>query len=104
MKKLTLLVTFTAFAVAACRHQHLGPDTGVAYREALDAQRESEPSREPTFGADVAHGTMAARKGGKGAGSSSTPAASEALVVPMTSTSSSGAWPGASGNISLEAK
>ena len=100
MKKWALLIVLAA----GCRHPHLGPDTGVAYRVALAPQRESEPTVEPTFGADVATGTLAARKGGKQGGSTAA-AAPEALVVPMTSsTSSSGAWPGATGNISLEAK
>jgi hypothetical protein len=101
MKKWALLIVL----VAGCRHKHLGPDVGVAYREAFATQEESEPTAEPTFGADVAHGTLGARKGAKAAGASSS-GSSEAIVVPMstTSTSSSGAWPGASGNISLEAK
>ena len=99
MKKWALLLIVLA---AGCRHKHLGPDVGVAYREAFATQEQSEPTQEPTFGADVAHGTVGARKGGKPAGSGAT----EAIVVPMssTSTSSSGAWPGAGGNISLEAK
>jgi hypothetical protein len=101
MKKWALLLIVLA---AGCRHKHLGPDVGVAYREAFATQEQSEPTQEPTFGADVAHGTLGARKGGKAAGASS--GSSEAIVVPMstTTTSSSGAWPGASGNISLEAK
>ena len=89
--------------VTACSQAHLGPDTNVAYREALAAQRESDPKHSPEFGADDAHTTNAARRGEKPKGAAA-PTSSGGSFLQTTPITSSGAWQGAKGNMSLEAK
>lgn len=95
-----------AFVLGACGSAHLGPDTNVANRAAFAAQRDSDPAVKPTFGADDARATNAARRGTSGKAGSSTAPAPGSISMPasMSSGSSSGAWQGAKGNISLEAK
>ena len=95
--------------LSACGAAHLGPHNGVATREALAAQRASEPGQPPTFGADVAHGALAAERhsdrGAPGATASGpSSGGGVAGAPPAASGSSSGAWPGASGGIKLEAR
>lgn len=105
MKPTVVLATLALLLVPACRIAHLGKDHGVAFHGAREAQRTSDPGRTPTFGADDAKGTLAARRDAGGGDDGA--AAPASLVVPMpapTSSSSSGAWPGATGNITLEAK
>jgi hypothetical protein len=96
-------------SVSACRAAHLGDDTFVANRAALAAQRDSDPERTPTFGADDAKATLSARRSDKGkAGGSTMPAPGSILMpaptAPANGDASSGAWQGAKGNMSLEAK
>jgi len=90
----------------ACRTSHLGPDTSAAYHAAFDAQRASAPAKTPTFGADDARAINAARRGDKGkAGSSTAPApGSISLPSPSSGMGGAGAWQGAQGSMSLEAK
>ena len=96
---------------SACRTTHLGPDTaGHTYRAALAAQRTGDETVEPPeLSATDAKQVLEVHRTGETKGS-----ASEGSMAPMgsmTSSSSSsssgsggGAWQGASGNISLEAK
>lgn len=90
----------------ACRTTHLGPATNVAYRAAFDAQRASTPEKTPTFGADDARAINATRRGDRGkAGGSTAPApGSISLPSPSGSMGGGGAWQGAQGSMSLEAK
>lgn len=94
-----------AFALGACGSAHLGPDTNTANRAAFAAQRDSDPAEKPAFGADDARATNAARRSTKGkAGGSTAPAPGSISQPNSMSSGSSGAWQGAKGNISLEAK
>lgn len=90
----------------ACRTSHLGPDTSAAYHAAFEAQRASTPTKTPTFGAEDARAINAARRGEKGkAGASTAPApGSISLPSPSGSMGGGGAWQGAQGSMSLEAK
>ena len=94
------------FVLGACGSAHLGPDTNEAYRAAFAAQRDSDPAEKPEFGADDARATNAARRSSSGKAGASTAPAPGSISAPMSlsSGSSSGAWQGAKGNISLEAK
>jgi len=104
----TMLVMLVA--VSGCRATHLGSDTNVASRAAWSAQRSSEPERTPTFGADDAKATLASRRSGKGKAGGSTAPAPGSILMPSGSSGgegdsgSTGAWQGAKGNMSLEAK
>lgn len=90
--------------LAACRTKHLSEDTNVAYRAAFAAQRASDPDRTPEFGVDDAARTGAVRRGeATKAGAAAAPGAA-LLPDASMSMSSGGAWPGATGSISLEAK
>jgi hypothetical protein len=51
----------TAIVASGCRTRHLGDDTGRAYQRALADQRAADGPA-PIFGADVAAGTLAARR------------------------------------------
>jgi hypothetical protein len=95
-----------ALVLGACGSAHLGPDTNVAHRAAFAAQRESDPADKPVFGVDDARATNAARRSASGKAGSSTAPAPGSISMPtsQSSSSSSGAWQGAKGNISLEAK
>lgn len=87
-----------------CRSEHLGKDTGRAYRAALEAQAEPK-SEGPSLSADDAARVMNTHSDSKGK-KSGDGAAAPATSAPISSgsLSSGGAWPGATGNISLEAK
>ncbi len=115
----TLLVTgfalATLFAIGGCRTTHLGQDTaGYAYKNAMRLQAQGDDAVEaPTLSADDAKQILQVQKTGKADGSATT--TSVPLVTPMTLTSTpsstaggnsggSGMWPGATGNIVLEAK
>lgn len=90
-----------------CRKAHLGPDTNVAYKNAFAAQRESEPERTPTFGADDAKAAVASRRATKGKAGGSTMPAPGSILMPSLggdAAASGGAWQGAKGAMSLEAK
>lgn len=89
----------------ACRAAHLGPDTNVAYHAAFEAQRVSDPANKPTFGADDARATNAARRGDKAKAGAASGYAPASLSAPAASaTGGEGAWQGAQRGISLEAK
>ena len=89
----------------ACRTAHLGPDTNEAARAAWEAQRESAPQKTPTFGAEDARAINAARRAEKGKAGASTAAAPGSISLPSGSAiGATGAWPGAQGSMSLEAK
>lgn len=104
IRTLLLMLVVTS----ACRASHLGPDTFVASRAAFSAQRASDPDRTPTFGADDAKATLAAaRRSDKGKAGGSTMPAPGSILMPSAGagdSGSSGAWQGAKGNMSLEAK
>ena len=98
------LIASLLFGLVGCRKSHLGSEHARAYRNAIEAQRESEPERAPKFHAADAKATMAARRGKKDAGggkSTSTSGSTGSLTMPV---STDGAWPGATGPITLEAK
>jgi hypothetical protein len=106
----TLILTSLLFATA-CRINHLGADHGVASRAAWAAQRESDPERAPKFGADDAKASVAVRRSDKGKAGGSTAPAPGSILMPSpaassgsTGGSSAGAWQGAKGGMSLEAK
>jgi hypothetical protein len=88
-------------SLAACRKQHLGADHGVAYKQAFASQVTSDPERKPTYGAADAATTVGARRGAKPVGAAAVTPMSATMPAPTMST---GAWPGAQGNITLEAK
>jgi hypothetical protein len=96
-----------AAALTACRTNHLGNDTaGHAYRAALDAQRRGDETvTPPALSAQDAKRVISVHETGdtKAAGSSSGGLATTALPSAPLSTGG-GSWPGASGNITLEAK
>ena len=105
----------TLFAIGGCRTAHLGQDTaGYAYKNAMRLQAQGDDAVEPpTLSADDAKQVLQVQKTGKADSSNAT--TSVPLMTPMTLTStpsapaggasgSSGMWPGASGNIVLEAK
>ena len=101
---MTRIAIALLFAVTGCRTTHLGADTGVAYRAAFDAQRRSDPERTPTFGADDAK-LARARARGEGTKPAAAPASASILMpAPTTASGNSGAWQGATGKMSLEAK
>lgn len=112
MSRLEMLMAAAALALAVagtqigCRTAHLGDDTGRAYFEAIAAQRESQAAS-PAFSARDAHQVLHVHRTGETEGEGSTQAAGALIApVPLSSSSSSsgGGWPGASGNIQLEAK
>ncbi|HUH01005.1 MAG TPA: hypothetical protein VML75_03355 [Kofleriaceae bacterium] len=86
-----------------CRSEHLGKDTGRAYRQAFEQQ--AEPKGEgPALSAEDATRVMHAHSEGKAKKSGDGTSAPAATPAMSSGSSSSGAWPGATGNISLEAK
>jgi hypothetical protein len=107
---LSLLVAL-ALGATGCRRAHLGDDTGRAYRDALAAQRDGAPAAAPTFDAGHARDALAARRG-KASGGGAPAAGPSTITLPMPAAggaggaggASGGAWPGATGNITLEAK
>jgi hypothetical protein len=95
-----------ALGAAGCRHAHLGDGTGRAYQAALDAQRASAPADVPSFDADHARAVLAARRG-KADGATAAAGGAPAIALPLSAPGSAGAtgsWPGATGNITLEAR
>jgi hypothetical protein len=107
MIRSTVLVLLAG--LAGCRTNHLGDDSAVAYRSAFAAQRASDPDRAPTFTAGDAKMALAKQRGDAKDGSAVVPASASILMpAPLSSStmsgSSGGAWSGAKGNISLEAK
>lgn len=109
---LTALALAVAGNLMGCRTAHLGPDTGRAYRAAFAAQTEAgEKSQGPTLSAadadqvlDVhAHGAKGA-KGAKGGATGPVGGLPSPSLGGSSDGMSGGAWQGASGNISLDAK
>ncbi len=104
MTRSILFVAATILTTSACRQAQPGPDTNVANRSAFEARRDSEPERTQAFGADEALAPSSARLGNATQavweGGGSTPDA----VPAMDGAGAGGAWAGAKGNISLEAK
>lgn len=89
----------------ACRTAHLGPDTSVAYHAAFEAQRVSDPAKKATWSSEDARAINAARRGEKGKAGASTAAAPGSISLPSPSAAGgAGAWQGAQGSMSLEAK
>jgi hypothetical protein len=111
MSRFEMLMAALALALAVagtqigCRTAHLGPDTGTAYFEAIAAQRESQAAQPAMSAHDAKHVLHVHRTGETKAEASS---GTGALITPMplgtTSSGGGGMWPGASGNIQLEAK
>jgi hypothetical protein len=115
MSRLQIALAVVAFALAAlgltaCGHAHLGPRTGVATREAFEAQRASEPETTPEFGADVARGALATERAAPAAaapGATATASggvAGASAAAPAAPRGNTGAWPGSSAGMKLEAK
>ena len=104
----SLAIVIAVLAAGGCRRSHLGPDTNVAYKSAFAAQRESEPERTPAFGADDAKAAIASRRASKGKAGSSTMPAPGSILMPSLGGDAGGggggAWQGAKGAMSLEAK
>ncbi len=105
MKKLSAVLLSLAMLapVAGCRHAHLGDDTGDAYKDALEAQRNSDAEEIDPLDARDAKKVMAKHRGGKGRGKSR----SGGTVTSSSSSSSSGGgslYSGATGPIRLDAK
>ncbi len=113
--KLACLLFASGMAVAGltgCRTTHLGADTaGHAYRAAFAAQRAGDDTVEPpALDADDARQVLSVHRTGK-PDKDTDSSSSTTMLVPTTLTSggsssgsSGGSWPGATGNISLEAK
>ncbi len=94
MKALTLTLTLAcaALALSGCRKAHLGPDTGEALREALDAHANSR-AKAPKMSADDALQTVDVHyngPNGSGAGQLSSPMPSSMSYSGMGSGASSG--------------
>jgi len=120
-KTLSLLVAGCATAAlllaAGCRTTHLGQDTaGYTYKNAMRLQEQGDDAVEPpTLSADDAKAVMQVQRTGKAEGSNAT-TTSTPIITPLTMTSApagtsgapagagAGMWPGATGNIVLEAK
>lgn len=89
----------------ACSAAHLGPDTSAAYHAAFAAQRVSDPANKPTWSSEDARAINAARRGEKGkAGASTAPVPGSISLPSPSAMGGAGAWQGAQGSISLEAK
>jgi len=97
-----LFVAATLLSTSACRDGLPGPETNVASRSAFAAQRDRARARTPSFDADRALAPSWARRGtanqAAGEPGGSTPAATPTME------GAGGAWAGAKGTISLEAK
>lgn len=112
--RLNIVAALAALALAVtgaalgCGGHHLGPDTGRAYDEALAGQRASQPKDAPGLDADDARRVMHVHRNGgqgKGDGASAAPTPAPISGALMSSDGAlGGAWPGADGNITLEAK
>jgi hypothetical protein len=88
-----------------CRAPHLGKDTGHAYHQAFDQQATPEEEG-PALSADDAANVMKTHHGSKGKKSETGDGGASSPATPLSwgSLSWGGAWPGATGNISLEGK
>ena len=96
-------------ALLGCRTQHLGDDTGQAYDRAFAVQAKAGGEDTAGIDADDARQVMTVhRHGPQKADGAATTATGVAPVSGNTSGSGNidmgGAWPGAEGNITLEAK
>ena len=111
MSRFEMLMAAAALALAVagtqigCRTAHLGSDTGQAYHEAIAAQRESQAAQ-PAMSAHDARTVLDVHRTGESDGESGESAGALIAPVPISTSSSGGGgtWPGASGNIQLEAK
>ena len=106
MNKLcAMLFAVAMLALAAgCRHTHLGDDTGVAYRDAIQAQRESDAEEIDPMDARDAKKVLSRHRRGK----SNKKTGSRSSSTSTSSSSSSGGsgvlFQGATGPIRLDAK
>ncbi len=106
---LAALALAIAGNLMGCRTAHLGPDTGRAYRAAFQAQEEAgQNSQGPTLSAADADRVLEVRAHGAKGSKPATAGGTSGLPTPSlgggTATMGGGAWPGASGNITLDAK
>jgi hypothetical protein len=105
-----LLLAVSAAALSACRTTHLGPNHGRLYHEAFDRQASGEDAdHPPALTAEDAKQVLhvhAHGKDGKDGKNGSNGASGSGLAAPAMNTDSisSGSWPGAGGNITLDAK
>lgn len=104
---LGLLIVFSL----GCRQAHLGPNAGDSYRAAFAKQieaAEAEDDDAPELSAEDAKQTLRVHQTGEdkaGPGAVAPAPGMGGMGTPAPSTTSSGGkWPGASGNIQLEAK
>jgi hypothetical protein len=99
----------TVFSLG-CRTSHLGPNTGDSYRAAFNKQVEAAEGSDdeaPSLSADDAKHAMKVHATGEDKPSSPATLGAPSLSLPSgmsSSTAGGGKWPGASGNIKLEAK
>lgn len=103
------VLVFGATLLAGCRIHHLGADHGKAYYKAMEDQGAGDGSTEPApMTADDAKRTMRVHRTGEDKDEGRSSGATATIPVPSVSTSSGsmggGKWPGAGGNIHLEAK
>ena len=105
-----LLLAVSAAALSACRTTHLDTDHGRTYHEAFDRQASGDDADQaPALSADDAKQVLHVHVHGKdgknaGADSSGDGSSMTAPAAMNTESISTGAWPGASGNITLDAK
>jgi len=107
MKKLpALLFSIAMLAPAAgCRHAHLGDGAGDSYRDALQAQRESDAEGVDAMDAHDAKKVLAKHRDGKASSKAKGTGSSTVTSTSSSSTgSSSNMFPGATGPIRLDAK
>lgn len=105
MKKLSAVLFALAMLApaAGCRHAHLGDDTGDAYKDALEAQRDSDAEEIDPLDARDAKKVMARHRGGKGRGKSNSGGA-RVLSTSSSSSSSGNSYGPAGREIRLDAK
>jgi hypothetical protein len=104
-----LLAFALSMPLVGCRTVHLGKDTTKAYDNAMQLQRKGASDEDgPALSAADAHGVLRAHRGVKRTGSSASSAPTLLLAPPVLNSGPArgggGQWPGASGNINLEAK
>ncbi len=117
MKRFVTLALASALALslgslgAACRTQHLGPNTGESYRNAFEDQHAGEAGDDDqVLTAEDAKNVMRAHNATDGKKGASGKAYSAPIALPLGSSTSGGGgggggqWQGAQGNIQLEAK
>ena len=110
MSRIIIIAAGLALLFATgCRTAHLGKNTGTAYEDAFEKQRDGDAETDgPQMSADDAKQVLRSHRGGAESADSAT--TSLVTPVPLMTTTSGGSvgggasWPGAAGNIVLEGK